>query len=94
MKPIKINNYIEKCGKCGELVTRTFGTHDNWDIEFLDYCPYCGEKVDRNYEEETEDDEPKIFKVCPLCGRAAFWTPKLKRYICMNCNWEGEWNEE
>ena len=57
MKPIKIDFYTEKCAKCGELVTYAKGTgvfyqgasesYEGWETVEHQYCPRCGEKVER-----------------------------------------------
>lgn len=57
-KPIIVNDgWEEKCGKCGAYVTRIHGTgnifhggsesYEEWRTETHDYCPRCGEKVER-----------------------------------------------
>ena len=57
MKPIKIDYWTEKCGKCGALVKYTMGTgkmmtgasesYEDWVSIQHKFCPECGEKVDR-----------------------------------------------
>ena len=57
MKPIVIDDYTERCGKCGELVKYAQGTgtmfcgasesYEEWETKMYKYCPNCGEKVER-----------------------------------------------
>lgn len=57
MKPIRVDNFTEKCPKCGEEVTYVIGTgvmfhgasesYEDWRIVEHNYCPGCGEKMER-----------------------------------------------
>lgn len=58
MKPIVIDPWNEKCGKCGAPVLYTRGTghifqgasesYEDWKTIKHKYCPECGEKVERD----------------------------------------------
>lgn len=61
MKPIIIDNFTEKCAKCGTYVMKIVGTghifcgvsesYEDWYTEKYKYCPNCGEKVERDMED-------------------------------------------
>lgn len=58
MKPVVINTHTEKCGKCGFYVKKAYGlgtftygaseSYEDWEVEEHNFCPNCGEKVDRD----------------------------------------------
>lgn len=53
-KPIVIDFFTEKCAKCGFYVKKGYWNggdsqlYESWDVEKFDYCPHCGEKVERD----------------------------------------------
>lgn len=62
MKPVKIDYWTYRCGKCGAEVmyTRGLGTYtvtayesyEDWETVKHRFCPECGERVDWSDEEE------------------------------------------
>lgn len=63
MKPIKKGEWLELCPKCGATVAYEDGTgrmfhgasesYEEWRYVKHKYCPECGEKMER---EEDEDE--------------------------------------
>ena len=47
MKPIKIDYFNEKCPKCGTKVKYVEGTDEDWHVVKYNFCPNCGEKIER-----------------------------------------------
>ena len=70
------------CGKCGEKVDYTVGTgeiirtnqetYGNWHSISHEYCPSCGEKVDRRYE-----------TCCPICKTECRYEGRI--FYCDSC---------
>lgn len=61
MKPVVVDGYTEKCGNCGAFVMKAYGigtyfegaseAYESWTVDKFDFCPNCGESVDRNKED-------------------------------------------
>lgn len=47
MKPIKIDCFNEKCPKCGTKVKYVEGSYEDWHVVKHNFCPNCGEKMER-----------------------------------------------
>ena len=60
MRPVKINRFNETCPKCGAKVAYTTGngriihgaseSYEDWSYIKHNYCPNCGEKMERQAE--------------------------------------------
>ncbi len=63
MKPIRIDEFTEKCPKCGEEVMYAVGTgtifhgasesYEDWHVVKYNFCPNCGEKMERGANNEV-----------------------------------------
>ena len=64
MRPIVIDRWNEKCGRCGAPVLYTRGTgrmfhgasesYEEWETIRHKYCPECGEKVEREFKKQQQ----------------------------------------
>lgn len=60
MKPVVVDSYTQKCARCGAFVMKAYGTgtffegasesYENWCVDKFNFCPNCGELVDRDKE--------------------------------------------